>query len=75
MQTASRALLVCCALTAQVVAGDYDGIFLDSASPALLQGETQADPRLAGTGVRATPRSRNWAGKPSSMLGTFGFKN
>jgi hypothetical protein len=39
-------------LAQQVVAGDYDGVFLDSASPALLQGEctgTAGDPRLAGT--------------------------
>jgi hypothetical protein len=45
-------------LAKQVKAGDYDGIFLDSASPALLQGEcagTQAgDPRLAGTAARGT---------------------
>jgi hypothetical protein len=37
----------------QTVAGEYDGVFLDSASPALLQGEcSQTDPRLAGTAVR-----------------------
>jgi len=41
-------------LIAQVRDGDYDGIFLDSASPALLQWEARApeDPRLLGTGVR-----------------------
>ena len=41
-------------LIAQVRGGDYDGIFLDSASPALLQWEARApeDPRLLGTGVR-----------------------
>jgi hypothetical protein len=41
-------------LAEQVAAGDYDGVFLDSASPALLQGEARMppDPRLAGTGVR-----------------------
>lgn len=40
-------------LVAQVIAGDYDGIFFDSASPALLQGEVGGqDPRLAGTGAR-----------------------
>jgi hypothetical protein len=39
-------------LEAQVAAGDYDGIFFDSASPALLQGETNNDPRLAGTGAK-----------------------
>ena len=38
----------------QVAAGDYDGVFLDSASPALLQWEARAplDPRLLGSGVR-----------------------
>ena len=40
-------------LVQQVVAGEYDGVFLDSASPALLQGECGAsDPRLAGTAAR-----------------------
>ncbi len=41
---------------AQSVAGDYDGVFADSASPALLQAEAQspAEPRLAGTGARDT---------------------
>ena len=41
-------------LAEQVAAGDYDGVFLDSASPALLQGEARMppDPRLSGTGVR-----------------------
>jgi hypothetical protein len=41
-------------LAEQVSAGDYDGVFLDSASPALLQGEARMppDPRLSGTGVR-----------------------
>lgn len=40
----------------QVRLGDYDGVFADSASPALLQGElnTQSEPRLSGTGVRDT---------------------
>ncbi|HEY5373408.1 MAG TPA: putative glycoside hydrolase, partial [Polyangiaceae bacterium] len=42
-------------LAAQVKAGDYDGIFFDSASPALLQGECAgADPRLAATAVKDT---------------------
>jgi hypothetical protein len=42
-------------LADQTTAGDYDGIFLDSASPALLQGEaSQGDPRLAGTAARDT---------------------
>ena len=38
----------------QVEAGDYDGVFLDSASPALLQWEARTPPdrRLLGTGVR-----------------------
>jgi hypothetical protein len=41
-------------LIAQAQAGDYDGVFLDSASPALLQWEARSplDPRLQGTGVR-----------------------
>ena len=40
-------------LESQVAAGDYDGIFFDSASPALLQGEVgNRDSRLAGTGAR-----------------------
>jgi hypothetical protein len=41
-------------LIAQVRGGDYDGIFLDSASPALLQGEARSpeDPRLFGKGAR-----------------------
>jgi hypothetical protein len=42
-------------LVAQVRAGEYDAIFFDSASPALLQGEASAgDPRLAGTAVKDT---------------------
>ena len=41
-------------LVAQTVAGDYDGIFFDSASPALLNFEAQSpsEPRFAGTGVK-----------------------
>jgi hypothetical protein len=41
---------------AQAVAGDCDGVFADSASPALLQSEAQSppEPRLAGTGARDT---------------------
>ena len=41
-------------LLEQVEDGEYDGIFLDSASPALLQGEARspADPRLFADGVR-----------------------
>ncbi len=42
-------------LAAQVQAGDYDAIFLDSASPALLQGECSGgDARLAGTAAKTT---------------------
>ena len=41
-------------LIKQVEDGDYDGIFLDSASPSLLQWEARApaDPRLVADGVR-----------------------
>ena len=41
-------------LIRQVEDGDYDGVFFDSASPALLQGEARspADPRLFADGVR-----------------------
>ena len=41
-------------LIRQVADGDYDGVFLDSASPSLLQGEARApaDPRLFADGVR-----------------------
>ena len=51
-------------LIAQVRDGDYDGIFLDSASPALLQWEARApeDPRLLGRGVR-TNTFRELGGK------------
>jgi hypothetical protein len=43
-------------LEQQVAAGQYDGIFFDSASPALLQAEVGGqDMRLAGTGARDTP--------------------
>jgi len=43
------------ALADQVKAGDYDGVFFDSASPALLQGECAGgDPRLAATAARDT---------------------
>jgi hypothetical protein len=42
-------------LETQVADGEYDAIFFDSASPALLQGECSgADPRLAGTAARDT---------------------
>ena len=41
-------------IAAQTEAGDYDGVFLDSASPALLQIEARMppEPRLSGTGAR-----------------------
>ena len=42
-------------MSAQVKAGQYSGIFFDSASPPLIQGETVADPRLKATGVRDNP--------------------
>jgi len=42
-------------LETQVADGQYDAIFFDSASPALLQGEcSAADPRLAGTAAKDT---------------------
>jgi hypothetical protein len=42
-------------LETQVADGEYDAIFFDSASPALLQAEcSTADPRLAGTAARYT---------------------
>jgi hypothetical protein len=42
-------------IAAQIAAGEYDGVFLDSASPALLQGEASAtDSRLARTAVKDT---------------------
>jgi hypothetical protein len=53
-------------IAAQVEAGDYDAVFLDSASPALLQWEARApaDPRLLGKGARDTKLpefgGRNW---------------
>src|SRR5262249_47508660 len=41
-------------IASQVQAGEYNGVFLDSASPALLQWEARSpeDPRLQGPGVR-----------------------
>ncbi len=41
-------------LAKQVDAGEYDGVFFDSASPSLLQWEARnpPDPRLSGRGVR-----------------------
>jgi hypothetical protein len=42
-------------LETQVQAGEYDAVFFDSASPALLQAECSGtDPRLAGTAARYT---------------------
>jgi Hypothetical glycosyl hydrolase family 15 len=50
-------------LEQQVAAGQYDGIFFDSASPALLQAEVGGqDPRLAGTGARDTAIAE-WGGE------------
>jgi hypothetical protein len=51
-------------LEQQVADGQYDGIFFDSASPALLQGEAQSppEPRLSGTGARDTPIAE-WGNK------------
>ena len=50
-------------LESQVAAGQYDGIFADSASPALLQAEVGGqDARLAGTGARDTAIAE-WGGK------------
>jgi hypothetical protein len=42
-------------IATQIAAGEYDGVFFDSASPALLQGEASTgDPRLAATAVKTT---------------------
>jgi hypothetical protein len=50
-------------LEAQVAAGQYDGIFADSASPALLQAEVGGqDARLAGTGARDSAIAE-WGGQ------------
>jgi hypothetical protein len=55
-------------LIRQVEDGDYDGVFLDSASPALLQGEARSpeDPRLFADGVRTNTfdelGGRSWIG-------------
>jgi hypothetical protein len=47
----------------QVAAGQYDGVFADSAAPSLLQGEVgNQDARLAGTGAKDTPLAE-WGGK------------
>lgn len=43
-------------IVAQAQAGAYDGVFLDSAAPSLIQGEVgTVDPRLAGTAAHDTP--------------------
>lgn len=43
-------------IAAQTKAGDYDGVFADSSSPALLQAEVgDQDARLSATGVKDTP--------------------
>jgi hypothetical protein len=69
----------------QTVAGEYDGVFLDSASPALLQGECgQTDPRLAGTAARTQTFSElggqtwiaawdTWIGALDASLGAAGI--
>lgn len=50
-------------IAAQTKAGDYDGVFADSSSPPLLQGEVGGqDARLAGTGVKDSPIAE-WGGK------------
>ena len=51
-------------MLAQVAAGDYDGVFADSASPDLLNWEAQnpPEPRFDGTGVRDTPIAE-WGGQ------------
>jgi hypothetical protein len=50
-------------LEQQVQYGEYDGIFADSASPALLQAEVGGqDSRLAGTGARDSAIAE-WGGK------------
>jgi hypothetical protein len=50
-------------LEQQVAAGQYDGIFADSAAPSLLQGEVGGqDPRLAGTGAKDSPIAE-WGNK------------
>jgi hypothetical protein len=61
-------------LARQTQAGEYDGVFLDSASPALLQGEcSQVDPRLAGTAVRTQSfpelGGRTWIAAWNSWMG------
>jgi hypothetical protein len=49
-------------LEQQVAAGQYDGIFADSAAPSLLQGEVGGqDPRLSGTGAKDSPLAE-WGG-------------
>jgi hypothetical protein len=59
----------------QVRAGDYDGVFLDSASPALLQWEARAplDNRLLGTGARTNTfpefGGRSWIVAWQSWIG------
>lgn len=64
----------------EVAAGDYDGVFLDSASPALLQWEARSppDPRLYGSGVRDThfPEmgDRTWIGAWHDWIGKLDAK-
>jgi len=72
-------------LAQQTAAGEYDGVFLDSASPALLTGEcSTADPRLAGTAARYQTFSElggqtwiaawdAWIGALDAALGSAGI--
>jgi hypothetical protein len=63
-------------IAAQIAAGEYDGVFLDSASPALLQGEAAAgDPRLGGTAVKDTAFAElgnaTWIAAWESFIGSL----
>jgi len=63
-------------IATQIAAGEYDGVFLDSASPALLQGEAAlGDPRLGGTAVKDTsfPELGNvtWIAAWESWIGSL----
>ena len=61
-------------LVAQTQAGGYDGVFLDSASPAILQGEIgRLEPRLAGTAAHDTSFAelggKTWIGAWQTWIG------
>ena len=63
-------------IATQIAAGEYDGVFLDSASPALLQGEASGgDPRLGGTAVKDTSFSElgnvTWIAAWESWIGSL----